>query len=43
MESFFRGAGVIFLNKEGGFPKTSVFEKASLDLGEKVGCRPLFP
>jgi polar amino acid transport system substrate-binding protein len=27
----------------GGFPKTSAFGKASLDLWEKVGFRPLFP
>jgi hypothetical protein len=26
-----------------GFPKTSVFGKASLDLYEKAGLRPLFP
>ncbi|MDR1947847.1 MAG: hypothetical protein LBQ38_00470 [Spirochaetaceae bacterium] len=27
----------------GGFPKTSVFGKATLDLREKAGLKPLFP
>jgi hypothetical protein len=26
-----------------GFPKTSVFGKATLDLGGKAGARPIFP
>jgi hypothetical protein len=32
-----------FIWDRGGFPKTSVFGKAALDLWEKAGRKPLFP